>query len=66
MCSCRRRMGGVGETCDRAMVQAQSYVRLHAKFILGTADIGFVGTSNFDDRSKLYNNEMGYFFFSAV
>jgi putative cardiolipin synthase len=40
------------------------YGKLHAKFILGTADIGFVGTSNFDDRSKLYNNEMGYFFAS--
>ncbi|MEH6590645.1 MAG: phospholipase D-like domain-containing protein [Halioglobus sp.] len=38
------------------------YGKLHAKFVLGKENIGFVGTSNFDDRSKLYNNEMGYFF----
>ena len=25
-------------------------------------DIGFVGTSNFDYRSRLFNNEMGFFF----
>jgi phosphatidylserine/phosphatidylglycerophosphate/cardiolipin synthase-like enzyme len=41
------------------------YGKLHAKFLLGDNNIGFVGTSNFDDRSKLYNNEMGYFFDSA-
>ena len=40
------------------------YGKLHAKFVLGSDNIGFVGTSNFDDRSKLYNNEMGYFFAS--
>ncbi|HSQ85188.1 MAG TPA: phospholipase D-like domain-containing protein, partial [Desulfobacterales bacterium] len=37
------------------------YGKLHAKFILGQT-IGFVGTSNFDYRSNLYNNEMGFFF----
>jgi putative cardiolipin synthase len=37
------------------------YGKLHAKFIL-TDQIGFVGTSNFDYRSRLYNNEMGFFF----
>lgn len=37
------------------------YGKLHAKFII-TGDIGFVGTSNFDYRSRLYNNEMGFFF----
>ncbi|MEH6584179.1 MAG: phospholipase D-like domain-containing protein [Halioglobus sp.] len=42
------------------------YGKLHAKFVLGTDNIGFVGTSNFDDRSKLYNNEMGYFFESEA
>ena len=41
------------------------YGKLHAKFIIGAEQIGFIGTSNFDDRSKLYNNEMGYFFHSA-
>jgi len=37
------------------------YGKLHAKFILGET-IGFVGTSNFDYRSNLYNNELGFFF----
>ena len=37
------------------------YGKLHAKFIL-TNVIGFVGTANFDYRSRLYNNEMGFFF----
>ncbi len=35
--------------------------KLHAKYITGD-DVGFVGTSNFDYRSRLYNNEMGFFF----
>jgi phosphatidylserine/phosphatidylglycerophosphate/cardiolipin synthase-like enzyme len=38
-----------------------SYGKLHAKFFL-EGDIGFVGTTNFDYRSRLYNSEMGYFF----
>ena len=37
------------------------YGKLHAKFIVGE-NVGFVGTSNFDYRSNLYNNEMGFFF----
>lgn len=37
------------------------YGKLHAKFIYGN-DGGFVGTSNFDYRSNLYNNELGFFF----
>ncbi len=37
------------------------YGKLHAKFIV-TDQVGFVGTSNFDYRSRLYNNEMGFFF----
>lgn len=37
------------------------YGKLHAKFIVED-DSGFVGTSNFDYRSRLYNNEMGFFF----
>jgi len=36
------------------------YGKLHAKFIL-TDVVGFVGTTNLDYRSRLYNNEMGYF-----
>ena len=37
------------------------YGKLHAKFIYGE-HAGFVGTSNFDYRSNLYNNELGFFF----
>lgn len=37
------------------------YGKLHAKFFLAD-DFGFVGTTNFDYRSRLYNNEMGFFF----
>jgi len=37
------------------------YGKLHAKFILADS-IGFVGTTNLDYRSRLYNNEMGFFF----
>ncbi|MEE4174853.1 MAG: phospholipase D-like domain-containing protein [Xanthomonadales bacterium] len=37
------------------------YGKLHAKFWLEN-EIGFVGTDNFDYRSRLYNSEMGYFF----
>lgn len=37
------------------------YGKLHAKFFLGE-EIGFVGTTNFDYRSRLFNSEMGYFF----
>ena len=36
------------------------YGKLHAKYLLGV-DVAFVGTSNFDYRSMLYNNEMGFF-----
>jgi phosphatidylserine/phosphatidylglycerophosphate/cardiolipin synthase-like enzyme len=35
--------------------------KLHAKYVTAD-DVGFVGTSNFDYRSRLYNNEMGFFF----
>lgn len=37
------------------------YGKLHAKFIIGE-NVGFIGTSNFDYRSNLYNNEMGFFY----
>jgi len=39
----------------------RSYGKLHAKYFL-SEDIGFIGTTNFDYRSRLYNNEMGFFF----
>ncbi len=42
----------------------EKYGKLHAKFLLDE-DFGFIGTSNFDYRSRLYNNEMGFFVISA-
>ena len=42
------------------------YGKLHAKFVLSDRKTGFVGTSNFDYRSILYNNEVGYFFDSEA
>jgi putative cardiolipin synthase len=38
--------------------------KLHAKYIVGD-HVGFVGTSNLDYRSRLYNSEMGFFFDSV-
>jgi phosphatidylserine/phosphatidylglycerophosphate/cardiolipin synthase-like enzyme len=38
-----------------------TYGKLHAKFIIAD-DAGFVGTDNFDYRSRLFNNEFGFFF----
>jgi putative cardiolipin synthase len=40
---------------------SEQYGKLHAKFFLGEK-VGFVGTANFDYRSRLYNNEMGFFY----
>jgi putative cardiolipin synthase len=37
------------------------YGKLHAKYIV-MDNTGFVGTTNFDTRSHLINNEMGFFF----
>jgi phosphatidylserine/phosphatidylglycerophosphate/cardiolipin synthase-like enzyme len=39
----------------------ETYGKLHAKFWVAEP-YGFVGTTNFDYRSRLYNSEMGYFF----
>jgi phosphatidylserine/phosphatidylglycerophosphate/cardiolipin synthase-like enzyme len=38
-----------------------TYGKLHAKYWVA-GDVGFVGTTNFDYRSRLFNNEMGFFF----
>ena len=40
------------------------YGKLHAKFFF-SENSGFIGTSNFDYRSRIYNNELGYFFRSS-
>ncbi|WP_221896275.1 hypothetical protein [Bathymodiolus japonicus methanotrophic gill symbiont] len=39
----------------------QHYGKLHAKFVV-MGDVGYVGTSNFDYRSRLFNNEFGFYF----
>jgi cardiolipin synthase C len=39
------------------------YGKLHAKYLIGD-EFGFIGTANFDYRSRLFNNEMGFFFAS--
>jgi phosphatidylserine/phosphatidylglycerophosphate/cardiolipin synthase-like enzyme len=41
-----------------------TYGKLHAKYWVA-GDVGFVGTTNFDYRSRLFNNEMGFFFRGA-
>jgi phosphatidylserine/phosphatidylglycerophosphate/cardiolipin synthase-like enzyme len=47
---------------DSALIGGtESYGKLHAKTFFDD-DFGFVGTSNFDYRSRLYNNEMGFYF----
>jgi phosphatidylserine/phosphatidylglycerophosphate/cardiolipin synthase-like enzyme len=48
---------------DLIVPGGHTYGKLHAKFILATG-FGFIGTSNFDYRSRLFNNEMGFFFTS--
>ena len=39
----------------------EHYGKLHAKFFFSER-FGFVGTSNFDYRSRLYNNELGFYY----
>lgn len=39
---------------------SQHYGKLHAKFLI-VGDSAFVGTTNLDFRSLLYNNEVGFF-----
>jgi putative cardiolipin synthase len=47
---------------DATLLGGESdYGKLHAKFLFAE-DLGFIGTTNLDYRSRLYNNEMGYFF----
>jgi phosphatidylserine/phosphatidylglycerophosphate/cardiolipin synthase-like enzyme len=50
-----------GRMDDRSLGGDVDYGKLHAKYIV-MDDAGFVGTTNFDDRSGLINNEMGFFF----
>jgi phosphatidylserine/phosphatidylglycerophosphate/cardiolipin synthase-like enzyme len=49
-----------GRLDDRLIGGDVDYGKLHAKYII-MDDGGFVGTTNFDHRSRLLNNEMGFF-----
>jgi putative cardiolipin synthase len=57
----RLRVYETGRLDDELLGGPQSYGKLHAKYFFSD-DVGFVGTANFDYRSRLYNNEMGFFF----
>jgi len=60
----RLRVHETGRLDSRLLGGDVDYGKLHAKYIVSD-DIGFVGTTNFDYRSRLYNNEMGFFFKST-
>jgi putative cardiolipin synthase len=49
-----------GRLDDRLIGGDVDYGKLHSKYII-MDDGGFVGTTNFDHRSRLLNNEMGFF-----
>jgi phosphatidylserine/phosphatidylglycerophosphate/cardiolipin synthase-like enzyme len=59
----RLRIYETGKLDDRLFGGDVDHAKLHAKYVVGD-DAGFVGTTNFDYRSRLYNNEMGFFFVS--
>ena len=47
---------------DAAYLGGENYYgKLHAKFVVADG-LGFVGTTNFDYRSLLFNNELGFYF----
>ena len=50
-----------GKLDDKIFGGDIKHSKLHAKYTVSD-DMGFVGTTNFDYRSRLYNNEMGFFF----
>jgi phosphatidylserine/phosphatidylglycerophosphate/cardiolipin synthase-like enzyme len=50
-----------GRLDDVALGGNKYYGKLHSKYLIGD-EYGFIGTANFDYRSRLFNNEMGFFF----
>ena len=53
-------------TLDDVMFGGEiTHSKMHAKYTVSD-DMGFVGTTNFDYRSRLYNNEMGFIFRSQA
>ncbi|MEP4149296.1 MAG: phospholipase D-like domain-containing protein [Halioglobus sp.] len=57
----RLRVYETGRMDDTVLGGEVDYGKLHAKYMI-TNKFGFLGTSNFDYRSRLFNNEMGFFF----
>ncbi|WP_165954183.1 phospholipase D-like domain-containing protein [Seongchinamella unica] len=57
----RLRIYETGRLDDRLLGGDTDYGKLHAKYMISD-DVGFLGTANFDYRSRLFNNEMGFFF----
>ena len=57
----RIRIYQTGKSDSVSLGGSAYYGKLHAKTFFDD-DFGFVGTSNFDYRSRLYNNEMGFYF----
>ena len=56
----RIRVYQTGKIDSKKLGGDKYYGKLHAKFIL-TNELGFVGTSNFEFRSMLFNSEVGFF-----
>ncbi len=54
-----------GRLDDSSLGGDVDYGKLHAKYFLSDR-MGFLGTANFDYRSRLFNNEMGFFFISEA
>lgn len=50
-----------GRIDDKLLGGSRDYGKMHSKYMVED-DSGFVGTANFDYRSRLFNNEMGFFF----
>ena len=57
----RIRIYETGTLDDVAFGGSVAHGKQHAKYFVSD-DFGFVGTTNFDYRSRLFNNEMGFFF----
>jgi phosphatidylserine/phosphatidylglycerophosphate/cardiolipin synthase-like enzyme len=57
----RIRVYQTGKLDSKLLGGTETYGKLHAKFFFSEG-FGFVGTSNFDYRSRLYNNEMGFYY----
>lgn len=56
----RIRVYQTGKIDSKKLGGDKYYGKFHAKFIL-TNELGFVGTSNFDFRSMLFNSEVAFF-----